>query len=80
LREWLVQQQTCSARADIAANEARRKKQLEREAAVAAAETEVVTTEIDGPCANIVVEAKEVVEVSNEPGESEKPKERLLVQ
>jgi hypothetical protein len=77
LREWLVQQQTCpTCRADIAANEARRKKQLEREAAVAAAETEVVTTEIDGPCADIVAEAKEVVEVSNEAGESEKPEEK----
>jgi hypothetical protein len=77
LREWLVQQQTCpTCRADIAANKARRKKQLETEAAVAAAETEVVTTEIDGPCADIVAEAKEVVEVSNEAGESEKPEEK----
>eukprot|EP00579_Thalassiosira_antarctica_P012204 CAMPEP_0201921074 /NCGR_PEP_ID=MMETSP0903-20130614/9509_1 /ASSEMBLY_ACC=CAM_ASM_000552 /TAXON_ID=420261 /ORGANISM="Thalassiosira antarctica, Strain CCMP982" /LENGTH=917 /DNA_ID=CAMNT_0048457967 /DNA_START=32 /DNA_END=2785 /DNA_ORIENTATION=- len=37
LREWLVQQQTCpTCRADIAANEARMKKQLEREKAAAA--------------------------------------------
>jgi len=36
LREWLVQQQTCpTCRADIAANEARRKKELERERAAA---------------------------------------------
>jgi len=37
LREWLVQQQTCpTCRADIAANEARIKKQRERERAAAA--------------------------------------------
>jgi hypothetical protein len=73
----LVQQQTCpTCRADIAANEARRKKQLEREAAAAAAETEVVTTEADGPDADIVAEATEVVEVSNEAGESEKQEEK----
>lgn len=37
LREWLVQQQTCpTCRADIAANEARIKKQKEREAAAEA--------------------------------------------
>ena len=41
LREWLVQQQSCpTCRADIAANEARRKKELQREASVAAVETE----------------------------------------
>ena len=38
LREWLVQQQTCpTCRSDIAAGEARRKKELERERAAAAA-------------------------------------------
>jgi hypothetical protein len=48
LREWLVQQQSCpTCRADIAANEARRKKQLEREAAEAAVASDaaVVDTE-----------------------------------
>ena len=39
LREWLVQQQTCpTCRSDIAAGEARRKKELERERAAEAAE------------------------------------------
>ncbi|KAL3781741.1 hypothetical protein HJC23_004840 [Cyclotella cryptica] len=51
LREWLVQQQSCpTCRADIAANEARRKKQLEREAAEAAAsEAEVADTQQTAP-------------------------------
>eukprot|EP00584_Thalassiosira_punctigera_P014900 CAMPEP_0172555186 /NCGR_PEP_ID=MMETSP1067-20121228/58287_1 /TAXON_ID=265564 ORGANISM="Thalassiosira punctigera, Strain Tpunct2005C2" /NCGR_SAMPLE_ID=MMETSP1067 /ASSEMBLY_ACC=CAM_ASM_000444 /LENGTH=880 /DNA_ID=CAMNT_0013343699 /DNA_START=66 /DNA_END=2708 /DNA_ORIENTATION=+ len=51
LREWLVQQQTCpTCRADIAANEARMKKQRERErvAAEAAAAAEAVAAFMDG--------------------------------
>ncbi len=43
LRDWLVQQQTCpTCRSDIAANEARDKKRLERAAAAAAAVAAVV--------------------------------------
>lgn len=46
LREWLVQQQTCpTCRADIAANEARRKKELERESAAEVLEATIETQE-----------------------------------
>ena len=49
LREWLVQQQTCpTCRADIAANEARMKKEAEREAAAA---SETAAAEVDGSAA-----------------------------
>lgn len=52
LREWLVQQQTCpTCRADIAANEARLKKQLERERATAAANAAAAEREAVGAAA-----------------------------
>lgn len=48
LREWLVQQQSCpTCRADIAANEARRKKQLEKEAAEVAVASEAVVVDTE---------------------------------
>ena len=79
LREWLVQQQTCpTCRADIAANEARRKKELERERR--RAEVEAATAEQEGelPAAdasaddNIAVDNSRPTEVATrEPGVSQ---------
>ena len=72
LREWLVQQQSCpTCRADIAANEARRKRQVEREAAeVAAAELEQVD-EVEAEIAQATV----VAEDTNETGISDESKQ-----
>ena len=71
LREWLVQQQSCpTCRADIAANEARRKKQLEREAAEAAA----VESEQTNPSDTVIAEATAVMENTNETEASEETK------
>ncbi|KAL7510032.1 hypothetical protein ACHAXN_007799 [Cyclotella atomus] len=66
LREWLVQQQSCpTCRADIAANEARRKRQLEREAdeAAAAGEEEGTVVETaEGGSDEVVMETREIVD------------------
>lgn len=69
LREWLVQQQSCpTCRADIAANEARRKRQLEREAAEATT-TEAAET-AEGSDAAVVV-AESVTDPTSDNRESE---------
>eukprot|EP00956_Cyclotella_meneghiniana_P031143 scaffold80795_cov76-Cyclotella_meneghiniana.AAC.4 len=69
LREWLVQQQSCpTCRADIAANEARRKRQLEREAADAITAEAEETTE--GADAAVIV-AETVTDPTSDNIESE---------
>lgn len=79
LREWMVQQQTCpTCRADIAANEARRKREREAEAAAVAAEIVAEMMEGDAAEADGVGDSAEVTRESALPVGNDQNQQQAL--